>query len=58
MSMDALVTALLDLASELPDFPSPMLVGGGFGLYLKQRHLERQPHVRTLLPVMGAGAGN
>lgn len=50
MSMDALVTALLDLAGELPEFPSPMVVGGGFGLYLKQRHLEEQPHLETLIP--------
>ena len=50
MSMDPLVTALLDLAHELPEFPRPLLVGGGFGLYLKQRHLEDDRDERTLLP--------
>ena len=34
-SMDVLVTALLDLSAELPELPAPMLIGGGFGLYLK-----------------------
>lgn len=50
MSMDVLVTALLDLAAELPGLPQPMLVGGGFGLYLKQRHLEEQDRTDTLIP--------
>lgn len=51
MSMDILVTALLDLSEELPEFPTPMLIGGGFGLYLKQRHMEEeQPPVETLIP--------
>lgn len=49
MSMEILVTSLLDLAHELPDLPKPLLVGGGFGLYLKQRHLEDQPDVRTVI---------
>ena len=50
MSMDALVTAVLDLSGELPEFPAPMLVGGGFGLYLKQRHMEERPQLETLIP--------
>lgn len=51
MSMDTLVTALLDLSGELPEFPTPMLIGGGFGLYLKQRHMEEeQPPIETLIP--------
>lgn len=50
MSMEPLVTALLDLAHELPKFPRPVLIGGGFGLYLKQRHLEEQPELQTLIP--------
>lgn len=37
MSTDPLVTALLDLTHELPGLPKPLLIGGGFGLYLKQR---------------------
>ncbi|MEQ9616828.1 MAG: hypothetical protein RLN60_02205 [Phycisphaerales bacterium] len=49
MSMDVLVTALLDLAHELPDLPKPLLVGGGFGLYLKQRHLEEKEDLDTLI---------
>ena len=50
-SMDTLVTALLDLSEELPEFPTPMLIGGGFGLYLKQRHMEEgQPPIETLIP--------
>ena len=49
--MDLLVTALLDLSAELTELPAPMLIGGGFGLYLKQQHLEAaQPPVRTLVP--------
>ncbi len=50
MSMDVLVTALLDLAHELPELPKPLLVGGGFGLYLKQRDLEEQDGLETLIP--------
>lgn len=49
MSMEPLVTALLDLANELPEFPRPLLVGGGFGLYLKQRDLEERSGVETLI---------
>src|SRR5690606_31948399 len=49
MSMDIVVTALLDLAAELPEFPQPILIGGG-GLYLKQRHLEDQEGLVTLIP--------
>ena len=42
MSMDLLVTALLDLASELPHLPRPLLIGGGFGLYLSNTTLRRR----------------
>ena len=50
-SMDVLVTALLDLSAELPELPAPMLIGGGFGLYLKQRRLEEdQSSAETLIP--------
>ena len=50
-SMDILVTALLDLSVELPELPAPMLIGGGFGLYLKQRHLEEEPTpAETVIP--------
>jgi hypothetical protein len=50
MSMGVLVSALLDLAHELPDMTRPLLVGGGFGLYLKQRHLEDEDRRVTLIP--------
>ena len=50
-SMDILVTALLDLSAELPELPTPMLIGGGFGLYLKQRSLEKdETSARTIFP--------
>lgn len=47
--MEPLVTALLDLAHELPDLPKPLLIGGGFGLYMKQRQLEEHD-IQTLIP--------
>jgi hypothetical protein len=47
--MEPLVTALLDLAGELPHLPRPLLIGGGFGLYLKQRHLEETDREPTLI---------
>ena len=50
MSMSALVTALLDLQHQLRDLPRPLLIGGGFGLYLRQRHLEDVDPERTLVP--------
>jgi len=50
MSMELLVTALLDLVHELPTLPRPVLVGGGFGLYVKQRQLEEREDVATLIP--------
>jgi hypothetical protein len=39
--MEELMTSLLDLHHELGRRGIPILVGGGFGLYLKRRHLER-----------------
>jgi len=50
MSMDKLTTCLLDLASKLKGVVEPLTLGGGFGLYLKQRHLESQKDLRTLIP--------
>jgi len=55
MSMEPLVTALLDLAHELPAFPQPVLVGGGFGLYLKQRHLNEPMRDRESVEKGGVG---
>lgn len=45
--MDPLLTCLLDLLYELREQDAPLIVGGGFGLYLKRRHLEERRE-RTL----------
>lgn len=45
--MDPLMASLLDLLAELDGKRIPLTVGGGFGLYLKRRHLERTEE-RTL----------
>lgn len=50
MSMEALTIAVLDLVHELPRLPDQLMVGGGFGLYLKQRHLEETGEADTLIP--------
>jgi hypothetical protein len=38
--MDPLTTSLLDLLHQLEGRGIPITVGGGFGLYLKRRHLD------------------
>lgn len=38
--LNPLQSGLLDLLFELRDVPPPLTVGGGFGLYLKRRHME------------------
>jgi hypothetical protein len=38
--LDPLYSSLLDLLFELRNFPPPLTVGGGFGLYLKRKYLE------------------
>jgi hypothetical protein len=50
MTPDPLITTLIDLVQtiDLPDFK--LILGGGFGLYLKQLHLQRNPGVPTLFP--------
>jgi hypothetical protein len=50
MNPDPLIITLIDLVRAIgrPDFK--LILGGGFGLYLKQLHLQRQPDLRTLLP--------
>lgn len=50
MNAAPLVTTLIDLAHAMrsPDFK--VILGGGFGLYLKQLHLQGQAEQRTLLP--------
>ena len=40
--MDPLLTSLLDLLYALRDQSVPLTVGGGFGLFLKRRHLIEQ----------------
>lgn len=40
--MDPLLTSLLDLLYALRDQNVPLTVGGGFGLFLKRRHLIEQ----------------
>ncbi len=46
--LDLLQASLLDLLYELRDQEIRLIVGGGYGLYLKQRHL-RETGDRTLL---------
>ena len=46
---DALKTALLDLLWELRDAGFQMILGGGYGLYLKQLHLQEQKGYRPLI---------
>ena len=49
MAPDPLLTTLLDLDAALAP-ESPLILGGGYGLYLKQQHLASRPEIRTLLP--------
>lgn len=51
--MDPLLTSLLDLLREFDARNVPLIVGGGFGLYLKRRHLSRTGE-RTLLSSLPA----
>jgi len=46
--MDPLLASLLDLHSELDSRGIPLMIGGGFGLFLKRRHLTATGE-RTLL---------
>jgi hypothetical protein len=46
--MDPLTTHLLDLLYELEESSIPLMIGGGFGLFLKRRHLDATGQ-RTLL---------
>ena len=45
--MPALRTALLELLFELRDADLRLIIGGGYGLYLKREHV-RQQGLRTL----------
>ena len=44
-----LKTSLLDLLYELRDQPMPLILAGGYGLYLKQVHLQETPSSPTLI---------
>lgn len=52
-SFDPLTGTLLDLARALAPQKVPLTIGGGFGLYLKQDHLQRTSE-RTLLTELPA----
>jgi len=47
---DALRPVLLDFLYELREEELPLMIGGGYGLFLKQEHFARSSYTRTLLP--------
>lgn len=47
MTKDPMLATLLDLDVEL-GLEHGLLVGGGYGLFLKQLHLQNHPEIRTL----------
>lgn len=49
ITLDQLKVALLDLLWILDAQTTPLILGGGYGLYLKQRRLEDAPSTRTLI---------
>lgn len=49
MNADPLITTLIDLDRAIGQPRFKFILGGGFGLYLKQIHLQ-QTNVRTMLP--------
>ena len=48
MARDPLLTTLLDLDAILES--QELIIGGGYGLYLKQLYLKQNPQIRTLFP--------
>src|SRR5690606_15712826 len=50
MADDPLLTTLLDLDKALA-WDQGLIIGGGYGLLLKQRYLQAHPEVRTLVPL-------
>ena len=48
MARDPLLTTLLDLNAALES--RELIIGGGYGLYLKQQYLKQNPQIRTLFP--------
>ena len=49
MAQDPLLTTLLDLDAALS--PQKLIIGGGYGLYLKQLYVSNNPQIRTLFAV-------
>jgi len=47
MAQEPLLTTLLDLDSAL-NSPQKLIIGGGYGLYLKQLYVRDNPQIRTL----------
>ncbi len=50
MAQEPLLTTLLDLDSALKS-PQKLIIGGGYGLYLKQLYVRDNPRIRTLFAV-------
>jgi hypothetical protein len=50
MNTDPLITTALDLIVVIGRADFKLILGGGYGLYLKQLHLQNNQSVRTLLP--------
>ncbi len=48
--LDALKTSLLDLHHEVAPHSIRLILGGGYGLYLKQQHVQSR-HIQTMLDV-------
>lgn len=49
MAQNPLLTTLLDLDAALS--PQKLIIGGGYGLYLKQLYVSNNPQIRTLFAV-------
>src|SRR4051812_14798305 len=47
MAQDPLLTTLLDLDSQL-NSSQELIIGGGYGLFLKQLYLQANPQIRAL----------
>jgi hypothetical protein len=50
IDQNQLKTSLLDLLHILDRQNVPLILGGGYGLYLKQRHLAEVGETNTLIP--------
>lgn len=50
MPQEPLLTTLLDLDAAL-NFPQKLIIGGGYGLFLKQLYVKDKPQIRTLFGV-------